>query len=67
MFLHTGYLNKLQSSGVSGRIFGLISSFLRSRWLQVVLDGKFLLEYLVNAGVLQGSTVGPTLYLLYIS
>ena len=38
---HAGLLHKLKSYRISGQIFGLISSFLCNRWLQVVLDGKF--------------------------
>ena len=56
--LHAGLLHKLKSYGISGHIFGLISSFLSNRWIQVVLDGKCWQEYSVNAGVPQGSILG---------
>ena len=63
---HDGFLPKLKSYGISCQIFGL-SSFLSNRWLRVVLYGKYSEEYLVNAGVPQGSIVGLTLFLLYIN
>ena len=66
-FRHAGLLHKLRSYGVSGQIFGLISSFLSNRRLQVVLDGKSSQEYPVNVGVPQGSILGPTLFRLYIN
>ena len=46
---YAGLLHK-KSYGISGQIFGLISSFLSNRLLQVVLDGKCSQEYPLNAG-----------------
>ena len=60
-------LCKLKSYGISGQIFGLIHSFLSNRQLRVVLDGKSSQEYPVNAGVPQGSILGPKRFLLYIN
>ena len=56
---YAGILYKLKSYGISGQIFGLISSFLSNKRLGVVLVGKTTQEYAVNAGVPQGSILGP--------
>ena len=63
---HAGLLHKLKSDGILGQIFDLISSFLSNKQLWVVLDGKFSQEYPINAGVPQGSIIGPAPFLLYI-
>ena len=52
---HAGLLHKLKSYGISGQIFGLISSFLSNRQLRVVLDWMSSQEYPVNVGVPQAS------------
>ena len=64
---HAGLLHKLKPYGISGQIFGVISSFLSIRRLRVVLDGNSSQEYSVNAGVPQGFILGPTLFLLHIN
>ena len=64
---HAGLLHKLNSWGILGPIFGLISSFLSSGQIRKVLDGKSSQEYPVSAGVPQGSILGSTIFLLYIN
>ena len=64
---HAALFHKLRSYGISGQIFGLISSFLSNRQLYVVLDGKSSQVYPVNARVRQGSILGPILSLLFIN
>ena len=64
---HAFLLHKHKSYGISGQIFGFISSFLSNKQFWVLLDGNFSQEYPVNAGVLQDSILGSTLFLLYIN
>ena len=60
-----GHLHKLKSYGTSGQIFGLILSFLSNRQLGVAMYENSSQEYLVKAGVTQGSICCATLFLLY--
>ena len=60
-------LNKFKSYGISERVFDIIPSFLRNRWLRLVLQGKSLQEYPVNSGVPQSSILRSTLFLRYIN
>ena len=64
---HAAVVHKLKFYGISGQVFGLISSFLSNRRLQVVLNGKLSQEYPVNAGVSQDSILAPTLFLQEIN
>ena len=52
---------------MSGQVFGLISSFLSNRQLQVILYGKSSQEHPVNARVPRRFILGPRLFVLYIN
>ena len=67
MVWQAGLLHKRTSYGISGQIFGLISSFLSGKQLRVVLDGKSSQKCLVKARFPKGSILGPTFFLLYIN
>ena len=58
------YLIHFTTFRISGRVFGLISSFVINRQLWVVLGRKSVHKYLVHAGVSQGSILRPTPFLL---
>ena len=62
---HASLLHKLKSYGISGQIFGFISSFLVIGGFALFRMGN--LHKIIQAGVSQRSILGPTLFLLYIN
>ena len=64
---HKGLLCKLKAAGISGSLLSWFSSYLSGRRQRVVLPGTHSDWNYIQAGVPQGSILGPLLFLLYIN
>ena len=64
---HDGLIFKLKSYGVEGELLLLLKNYLRNREQRVVLNGQTSEWKRIYSGVLQGSVLGPLLFLIYIN
>ena len=67
MLWKTGILEKMESLGITGRIYRWVKDFMEQRTFQVKIGDKLSNTYDLENGVPQGSVVSPLLFLLAVN
>lgn len=64
---HVMLIKKLKQYGVTGQLIDWFSDYLKDRSQRVVIDGTASEHLPVTSGSLQGSLVGPLLFVIFIN
>ena len=64
---HRGLLHKAEAYGISGPLLDWLRAYLVDRSISAVVGGHASQARSIDAGVPQGSVLGPTLFLLYVN
>ena len=64
---HSILLRKLYQNRFRGPSFNLLQSYLTNRSICTKVDGKLSKPYSIHCGIRQGSVLGPSLFLIFVS